>query len=191
MDKKRALVIVDMQNDFVLPNAPQSVRGALQIIPNLQKVLRFFREKKLPVFHAIREYRADGSDIEKTRLVGFLKQSYCVPNTQGVQIIQELSPIDGEYRIIKNRFSAFMQTELDFILRRLEVQEIVVCGIQYPNCIRATVFDAIALGYDVTLIRDATGAQTKEVAKANIDDMKNINVECITTKEILAMMPKS
>ena len=181
-----ALIIVDMQNDFVLKNAPQCIDGALKIIPNLKEVLNTFRKKELPVFHVYREYRADGSDIEHTRLEDFLNnQKYCVPNTKGCDIIDEIYPIDGEFRIVKNRFSGFMSTELDFILKRLNIKNIVVCGIQYPNCIRATVFDGIALGYNVTLVTDATGAKTPEVAEANIFDMKNIGVKCIDTKLFL------
>ena len=184
--KKTALIIIDMQNDFVLPDAPQSIDGALAIIPNLQKVLGYFREKALPVFHVYREYRADGSDIEKQRLENFLSvKKYCVPNTHGCEIIKELSPLEGEYKIVKNRFSAFMQTELDFILKRLDIETIVVCGIQYPNCIRATIFDGVALGYDVTLVADATGAKTDEIAKANIVDINNIGVECIRVNEFI------
>jgi len=182
---KKALLIIDMQNDFVLPSSSQCVKGARKIIPNLQRVLKRFREKGEPVFHIIREYRADGSDIEKTRLQSFLNRSYCVPNTKGCKIIQELTPEDGEYTIIKNRFSGFMQTELEFILRRLKIKEIVVCGIQYPNCIRATVFDGVALGFDVTLISDATGAQSTKVAEANLYDIANIGVECVSTESLL------
>jgi len=184
--KKTALIIIDMQNDFVLPNAPQCIDGALDVIPNIQEVLEHFRENSLPVFHVYREYRADGSDIEKTRLNDFLnEQKYCVPYTHGCEIIDELAPIDGEYKIVKNRFSGFMHTELDFILSRLDIEMIVVCGIQYPNCIRATVFDGIALGYDVTLVTDATGAQTDEIAQANIVDISNIGVRCITIDEYM------
>ncbi len=180
--KHKALIIIDMQNDFVLPNAPQCVDGALNIIPNVEKILAYFREHSFPIFHVYREYRANGSDIEKTRLDDFLNhQKYCVPNTHGCEIIDELTPMDGEYRVVKNRFSGFMNTELDFILKRLNIQNIVICGVQYPNCIRATVFDGVALDYDVTLITDATGAKTEEIAKANIVDMKNIGVSCINT----------
>jgi len=185
-NKKIALIIVDMQNDFVLPDAPQCVKGTVSVISNIQKVLDMFREKSLPVFHVYREYRFDGSDIEKTRLDDFLDgEKYCVPHTKGCEIIDELSPVEGEYRIVKNRFSGFMNTELDFILRRLEVESIVICGIQYPNCIRATVFDGVALGYDVTLVTDATAAQTEEIAQANIVDIRNIGVECISTKLLI------
>ena len=181
--KKTVLIIIDMQNDFVLPDAPQCIAGAEAIVPNIQKVLELFRSKNLPVFHIYREYREDGSDIEKTRLDDFLTQhKYCVPHTKGCEIIDELIPIEGEYKIVKNRFSGFMQTELDFILRCLGIEKIVICGVQYPNCIRATIFDGVALGYDVTLITDATAAQTEEIAKANIVDIANIGVECITTK---------
>ena len=178
--KKIALIMIDMQNDFVLPDAPQCIDGAVAIIPNLQKILSIFREKSLPIFHVYREYREDGSDIEKIRLDDFVDgEKYCVPNTKGCEIVDELSPIDGEYKIVKNRFSAFMNTELDFILRRLNIGRIVVCGIQYPNCIRATVFDGVALGYDVTLVTDATAAKTNEIAQANIIDMRNISVDCV------------
>jgi len=57
--------------------------------------------------------------------------------------------------------------------------------VQYPNCIRATVFDGVALGYDVTLVTDATAAQTEEIAQANIVDIRNIGVECISTKLLI------
>jgi nicotinamidase-related amidase len=181
-----ALVIVDMQNDFVLPDAPQCVAGAMAILPNLKRVLDSFRSCSRPVFHVVREYRADGSDIEAPRRHGFLTdRSYAVPGTRGCDIVDELTPIEGEYRIVKNRFSAFMNTELDLILRRLGIGRIVVCGIQYPNCIRATIFDGVSLGYDVALVTDATGAQTEDVAQANIHDIANIGVTCMTTDRFL------
>jgi nicotinamidase-related amidase len=66
------------------------------------------------------------------------------------------------------------------MLRRLEVTNLVVCGTQYPNCIRATIFDAIAYGYPVINITDATSAQTQQIAEANIIDLINIGVECIS-----------
>ena len=186
MYKKTALIIIDMQNDFALPGAPMSVAGAMAIVPNLKKILNHFRGLSLPIFHVVREYRVDGSDIEITRRHGFLNhQSYCVPGTKGCNIVDELTPIEGEYRIVKNRFSGFMNTELDFMLRGLDVNTIVVCGIQYPNCIRATIYDGVSLGYHVTLITDATGAQTQEVARANIYDISNIGVNCITTDQFL------
>lgn len=182
-----ALIIVDMQNDFVLPGAPLRVAGALETIPSIRRLLELFRAEKYPVFHIYREYRPDGSDVEKNRVNEFLyKKPFVVPGTDGCRIVDELTPMPGEYRILKNRFSAFMQTELDFILRRLGATRLVVCGTQYPNCIRATVMDGIAYGYDVTVITDATSAATPEIALANITDMKNMDVSCITLDQYIA-----
>ncbi|MDD2335956.1 MAG: isochorismatase family protein, partial [Geobacteraceae bacterium] len=72
-DRRFALIIIDMQNDFVLPGAPACVKGAFATIPRIRKLLDYFRTKGLPVFHIVREYRPDGSDIEITRRDRFLK----------------------------------------------------------------------------------------------------------------------
>ncbi len=190
--KNVALIIVDMQNDFVLPNAPVCVKGAFKTIPKLEEILDFFRFKKLPIFHVIREYLDDASNVENFRVKDFRNgKKYVVKGTKGAEIIDELKPIDGEYVIIKPRFSAFMNTELEFILKRLNIKTLVICGTQYPNCIRATVYDAVSYDYDVYLLTDATSAQTDEIAEANIIDMKNIGVNCLTVDEFKRIFEKN
>jgi len=184
MEPKTALIVIDVQNDFVLPGAPMSVAGAMAVVPNIKKLLEAFRRQSLPVFHLVREHRPDGSDVEITRLEDFLARGpYLTPGTHGCEIVAGLEPLPNEYRIVKTRFSAFMNTELDLILRRLKISRIMVCGVQYPNCVRATIFDGVALGYNVTLITDAAAAQTDEIARANIIDIANIGVTCITTDQ--------
>jgi len=182
---KPALFIIDMQNDFVLPDSPSCIKGAYKTVPILATVLERFRALNAPIFHIVREYRADGSDIEQFRYKEFIEGNKCaVPGTVGCDVVKELSPIKGEYRIVKNRFSGFMNTELEFILRPLEVTDIIITGTQYPNCIRATAFDAVAYGYNVVLLTDATSAASEEVAKANIVDLRNIGIRCIKSSEL-------
>ena len=175
-----------MQKDFVLPGAPAMIHGALATVPRIKEVLEWFRAKRDPVFHIVREYRADGSDIEISRREAFLAgPPYAVPGTEGVEIIDELAPITGEYRVVKPRFSAFFGTELELILKRLGVDSIVVCGTQYPNCIRATAFDALSYGYPTTVITDATSAADFAVAESNIRDMENVGIRCISFDELM------
>lgn len=182
-----ALLIIDMQNDFVRADSPFRVAGARVTVPVIVQVLNRFREHTLPVFHVVREYREDGSDIERFRRPGFLKgESYAVPGTSGCDIIEELQPLAGEYRIVKRRFSAFMQTELDLMLRRKAIEHVVIVGTQYPNCIRATAYDAVALDYDVTVITDATSAASADIAHCNIMDMQNVGIHCVPSGEFLA-----
>ena len=69
----RALIIIDMQKDFVYPDRIATIKNSYGIIQNVKEILAYFRKRNEPVIHAIREYRKDGSDIEKFRLSEFKK----------------------------------------------------------------------------------------------------------------------
>lgn len=186
MNTPHALIIVDMQNDFVLPGAPAVVGGAFATLPKIREALDFWRKQKWPVVYLYREYRRDGSDIEITRMETFLRdKKFCIPGSPGARIVEEIAPVEGDYLIMKNRFSGFMDTELDFILRRLGVGRIAVCGTQYPCCVRSTLVDGICYGYETVCLTDATSASTPEVAQANIKDLQEMGVACRTVEEFV------
>jgi len=186
--KQCALLIIDMQNDFVRDGAPLQVAQARAVIPGIRTVLQQFRNRHLPVFHVLRVHRADGSDVEIIRQDLFRVQPFAVEGTKGAAVIDELLPLPGEYVIKKTRMSAFLGTELDLMLRTLNVQSLVVTGIQTPNCIRTTVFDAIALNYPVVVVGDATGAKNGAIHAANLLDMANIGVRILDSPEVAAYL---
>lgn len=181
---KAALLIIDMQNGFVLEEKPLRVAGARAVVPKIETVLALFRKRSLPVFHVLRVHCPDGSDVEITRQEFFRKQPFAVAGTPGAAAIDELLPRVGEYILCKIRMSAFIGTELDLMLRTLGVTVLFVCGIQTPNCIRTTVFDGIAHNYPVVLVDDATGAASEEVHRANVRDMQNIGVRIVKTGDV-------
>lgn len=175
----QALLIIDMQNDFVRAGMPMQVAGADTVIGPVRAALDLFRREGLVVIHIVRVHRKDGSDVEIIRRERFGQAPFAVEGTNGAAIISELSPAPGELVIKKVRMSGFIGTELDLVLRTLGVDTVVVCGIQTPNCIRTTVFDAIAYNYRVWIVEDATGAQTDEIHQANVRDMAAIGVRVI------------
>lgn len=179
----QALLIIDMQNDFVHPGTPVHVAGAAATVPVIRKLRESCRKHEIPVFHVIRSYSADGLTVERARLADFRRTPFVVPGTLGAEIIKELTPEAGEKTVIKPRYSAFFRTNLDLMLKRLGVERVLVSGTQYPNCIRATVNDALSLDYAVSVITDACSAKTEAVAAANILDMRNLGAECITFTE--------
>jgi nicotinamidase-related amidase len=183
-----ALLIIDMQNDFVQDGKPLKVAGARAVIPKIQTVLSAFRKRSLPVFHIVRVHRPDGSDVEITRKALFAASPFAVYGTEGASVVSDLAPLQGEYILTKTRMSAFLGTELDLMLRTLGITRLFVCGIQTPNCIRATVFDAIAYNYPVTLIDDATAASSEEVHRSNVRDMQNIGVGAVKAVEVSALL---
>ena len=187
---KTALLIIDMQKDFCLPGASFKVDEAMLVSKKIKEALEACRKHGLPVVHIFRYYRADGSDVELTRYGGFVKAGgSLVRGTGCAEILDDLKPIDGEYLVVKQRWSAFFQTELDMLLRRLGVDQVVVTGVQTPNCIRGTVWDANSLDYEVIVLTDGTGAKTAEVHNANLFDMKNIGIQLLSTKEFVNSLP--
>ncbi len=185
--KKPALLIIDMQNDFVLEDAPLRVAQARVVIPKIRKLLDWFRAKKLPIFHVVRVHRADGSDVEIIRQELFRTRPFAVEGTHGAAVVDGLAPRAGEYVIPKIRMSAFIGTEIDLMLRNLGVTEVVVTGIQTPNCIRTTVFDAIAYNYPVVAVSDAIGAQDDAIHESNLHDMATIGVRVMKAREFITV----
>ena len=177
--KDIALLVIDMQDGVVLENTPLRVKGALAIVDNVKKVLQEFRAGGLPVFHIVRIHRKDGSDVEIIRKQIFSETPFGVENTKGAEIIEELKPKENEYIVKKIRMSAFFNTDLDSILRSLAVKNIVIVGIQTPNCVRTTAFDAVAYNYNTFLIEDATAAQTKQIHEGNVLDMSNAGIKIV------------
>lgn len=188
-----ALAIIDMQNDFVLPGAPACVEGAMGTVPVIAGLLAKARAEGWMVLHVVRAHRADGSDAEKSREHLFLEGGgLCGAGTPGAEIVAGLEPASGETVLVKTRFSAFMGTECDMLLRRRGVDTLLVSGTQYPNCIRGTAVDAFALDYDVVVVTDACSARTPGVAESNINDMRAMGITCVpltALDDVLARRP--
>ena len=151
---KPALVVIDMEEGFLNENSPLYIKQAADTVPALAKVIAEGRNRKIPVFFVNRIYRKDGSDVEACRYDNWLAGGRCLaPNSTGdcsIQVPEAFTPQEGDYTIIKPRFSAFFQTELDLILRRLRVDTVILTGTTTPNCIRATCYDGLSL--DLSLI---------------------------------------
>ena len=175
-----ALMIIDMQND-----AMSMVPSGKEIIPIIKSILDAARGKKIPVIHKNRIQRSNGIDVECFRVDLFRDNPFLIEGSKGAKIVKDLEPTKNEIVVTGSRFSGFFQTDLQLILTRLGVKTLVMCGIQTPNCIRATVTDAIAYDYDVVLLNDAISAQTPEIHNANLLDMKNMGVTIVSTSNYL------
>ncbi len=187
---KPALVIVDMQNDFCLPEAPFEVRNALAVVPHARRLADAFRAATLPVIYAIREHARDGSDVEITRRAHFLEVGGAfIAGTKGHQIVEGLEPQPGELIIKKKRWSAFHGTTLEGVLNDQRIEVVVLAGVQTPNCIRATAFDANSLDFEVVVCSDATGAGTADVHRANLRDFVGVGIEVMSTDDVIARLP--
>lgn len=181
-----AILVIDMQNDFVDPKGVLCVAGAKATIPAINELISYGRSKNWKVVWIIRPHRASGVDVDAPRIPLFTdgKPGYCVPDTWGGAIVDGLTPEKDDIISPKYRNSAFFNTNLDLMLRRMGVKTVVLCGTQYPNCVRGTANDAMSYDYETVVDTDASSAKTKEVADANIFDMNNMGIKCMSFDEI-------
>jgi len=175
---RSALVLIDMENGFVEPKGGHCIHYARSTIPACAQALSLARSKGIPIFFVKRIYRPDGSDVELSRYAAWKAGGRaCGPASQGFNSAQApaaLRPQPGDYTIIKPRWSAFFQTELDLILRRLDIRTVILAGTTTPNCIRTSCYDAIALEYNAVVLTECCSSQTEEIQRVNLADMQRI-----------------
>ncbi|KAL7152462.1 hypothetical protein ABFS83_04G098700 [Erythranthe nasuta] len=185
--KNTALLVIDMQKDFILPGGPMHVRGGEAIVPNVIKAVEVARNRLIPIIWVVREHDPFGRDVELFRRHLYDSAEKPKPTSKGTigaELVDGLVIEEGDYKLVKTRFSAFFNTHLNSYLHRAGVTNLVIIGVQTPNCIRQTVFDAVALDYEtVTVIVDATAAATPDIHIANVLDMTNIGVATPTLQE--------
>lgn len=189
MDKRTALIMIDMQRAYLEAESPVRIPGAKETVPACAELIRACRERDIPVVFVARCYRDDGSDVEHPRVEGWLKAGRPVSvSAEGIlsgQFPEEFGVKPSDHIVVKPRFSAFFGTELDVLLRRLGVDTLLMAGTTTPNCIRTTAYDAIALEYNVAVARDCTSSATEEIQRVNLEDMARIGVQLIDSKDFI------
>ncbi|KAJ0075911.1 hypothetical protein Patl1_34250 [Pistacia atlantica] len=161
-----ALLVIDMQNDFILDDGLMRVDGGKAIVPNVIKTVEMARQRGILVIWVVREHDPQGRDVELFRRHLYLpgKVGPTSKGSPGAELVDGLVIKEGDYKLVKTRFSAFFATHLHSFLQTAGIHSLVIAGVQTPNCIRQTVFDAVALDYQpVTVIVDATAAATPDI----------------------------
>ncbi|MGB9666711.1 MAG: cysteine hydrolase family protein, partial [Candidatus Cryosericum sp.] len=151
-----------------------------------QRAVQAARMANAAVIHVTRGHRPTGIDIDFARRQVFAQSGgLLVTNTPGAEEVPELAPALEDLVVVKKRWSAFFATDLDLLLRRLAIRQVVLAGVQTPNCIRATAMDALSLDYATTVLSDATASQTDAVQAANLADMAAMGITIEATLQFV------
>ncbi len=186
---KTALLVIDMQEGFLNPQSPTYIPAAWDTVPACAQVQRKARALGIPVYFIIRKYAPDGTDVEFTRYFAWRDGGKpCSDGTSplGWNMPEEFEVLHGDTVLYKPRYSAFFNTHLDGILRRKGIDTVVITGTTTPNCIRATVFDAISLDYNTVVLADCTSSVTDEVQRVNLLGMETIGAVIAKAQEFIA-----
>jgi nicotinamidase/pyrazinamidase len=155
-----ALIVVDLQNDF-LPGGALAVPDGNQVIPVMNEYMHIFEEKDLPIF-ATRDWHPPKHS--SFRAQGGPWPPHCIQNTEGAEFPTELKLYEDTTIISKatepkpDAYSGFDRTDLHDRLQNLGVKRLFIGGLATDYCVLNTVKNALSLGYQVYLLKDAIRA---------------------------------
>lgn len=199
-----ALVVIDMQNDFVVPGAAACVAGTAEVVPAVAQLLEVYRRRSLPIVHVVRLYKPDGSNADLCRRAGIAAGGGIVePDTDGAEIVAALKPspevrldassllaevaqVIGEHEFIlyKPRWGAFYRTTLEVFLREHGVDTLVFAGCNFPNCPRTSIYEASERDFRVVLARDAVSGLYPQ----GEEELAAIGVKLMDTDELASVL---
>lgn len=198
-----ALLVVDMQRDFVLPGAPAEIAGSAAVIHAIHDVITAFRARNFPIVHVVRLYLPDGSNADLCRRSMIAAgKSVAVPGSDGAEVVDELMPrqmkldtpnlllgclqllADSEWAMYKPRWGAFYATNLESHLRNLGVDTLAITGCNFPNCPRTTLYEASERDFRTILVTDAVSRLYDQGVKELID----IGVNVMTAERLLSQL---
>jgi|HubBroStandDraft_3_1064219.scaffolds.fasta_scaffold00758_10 nicotinamidase-related amidase len=166
-----ALVIIDMQGDFLDEGAPCFLPGGRSVLPSLLPVLAECRKAALPVVHVRTVWQPDGIDRSLFTTSDILQERGLRFGEAGTEIIAELSPLPGEYVVDKTRYSGFFQTNLESLLRSLKVTYLLFAGVATNFCVRSTVQDACYRDFFSVVLDDCTTTFTEAAHQQTLTDI--------------------
>ncbi len=190
-----ALLVIDMQNDFVREGAPMEVPMAREYLPNMQTIVQQCREVGIPVIYS-QHLLYEPWDISplETAYNPSLKTSGLRMGTPGAAVVDELKPEPQDYVIQKHRYDAFHNTQLDNVLATVRglrgVDTVVVIGTVTNICCESTARSAFMRDYKVVMVSDANGGLDQVSQDATLTIMARVFGRVMDTQALLAELKK-
>lgn len=151
--KKTALLIIDPQREYFDEDKPMYTPHASEILNNLIRLRDAAHRANILTILVQHSHKADGSDVG--RMADFDPTPLFVEGTPGVELIPELSPSEGDIVVKKTRYSSFVNTKLESVLRTSNVDTLIITGLMTNYCSVTTARHAHDLDYKVIFVEDA------------------------------------
>jgi ureidoacrylate peracid hydrolase len=194
-----ALLVIDPYNDFISAGGKiwdriRAVAEANNCVPHMVQVLHAARQAKLRVFYALhRRYRP--GDYETWKYIAPVQKAAWLHKTfehgaWGGEIRREFEPQPGDVLALEHWCSSgFANTDLDLQLKKHGIHKLIVMGLIAHTCVEATVRYAAELGYEVTMVKDATADYSEEEMYAALDiNLPNYASAIVITNEVVASL---
>lgn len=200
--RKTALLFFDVLNTYYLDQDRQIHQNLKPVVANHVRLLDLARQANIPVFYAKSGHRADCADA----VVRYTDTDYrmepwedpekghshpgqhLTAGSWNVEVIDEIKPQPGDYIIVKNRWNAFFQTNLELNLRSRGINTIILCGGSTDVGIASTAYNARDLDFELVIVRDACSANVPENHVVFMDRVFGRMGRVRTTDEVIEMV---
>lgn len=193
---RTALIVIDPYNDFISEGGKvwdrlRSVAEANQCVPHMSQVLNAARTAEIRVFYALHHRYRPGDYEDWTYIAPIQKAAWSRKSfeygTWGGQIREEFQPQPTDIVAQEHWCSSgFVNTDLDLLLKRHGIQQLIMMGLIAHTCLEATVRFGAELGYQVTVIKDATASYSDKEMQAALEvNIPNYATAVVSADEIV------
>ena len=166
---KKALLVIDMLNDFVRPGAPLEVPETREILPALRRRIAKARREGELVVYVCDAHRANDPEFAR---MGW--PPHAVEGTPGAGVVDSIAPEPGDVVVEKRTYSGFHGTPLRFILRRNDVRGLTLSGCVTNICILFIAAEAGIRGYEVTVDERYVAGLSRKDHDFALDQMEKV-----------------
>jgi ureidoacrylate peracid hydrolase len=183
------LLVIDMQRDFCDPSfARRDITMTIEMMPRLRELIDAARRADVHVVNIRTEHSDDtNSDVFLLgpRWSGEPGTPLCRPGTPGAEFMPGFEPQPGDTVVTKHRYSGFIGTNLQLILRSMGIRTIVAAGVQTNNCVDATARDGMMLDHFLIFVADGTGTYDRGLHDATLRTIATHYGEVVNVAELI------
>jgi nicotinamidase-related amidase len=181
--RRPALIVIDMQNDFLVKWEEASKS---RLFSSINDLVTMMRQRSHPIIWVRQEFEPDLRDAFPEMISKGIRIT--IKGTHGCQIVSDLVIAPSDPVVIKKRYSAFFKTDLDQTLARLKPDGLVLAGINTHACIRTTAMDAYQRDWRVVVAADCVDSYDREHHEISLKYLKDKIASVMTNEELRRLL---
>lgn len=192
IDPRRcALIVIDMQNAFVAEGAVFETPAARTMLPRLERLIQFARGTGIPIVWTQSDHRPPYGGLMLRKFPAIAQDRVLWLGEPSFDMYPDMvQPLEGdlEYRIVKHKFDAFFETDLDAILRYHQVDTVIITGTATNACCESTARSAFMRDYKVVFPSDLNATFDESMHQATLKNIELLFGRVVSSEQLLAEM---
>ena len=192
IEGKAAILVIDIQYDFIKEDGPIPIFGGWDIIPPLNRLNAAARKAGIPIIFFQEFHRKDMLDFG--RELDGAQPVHCLEGTEGVELVKELNIEEGDYIMTKPRYNGFIGTDLQLVLNGWGVlpgDTLIIVGVATNGCLYHTTVHAHQLDYRIRVVEECSAAHSLEKHEAALAALEYRQTGCrVKLEEMLDAIAK-